>query len=484
MQAFIKSFNKVQADKIYFFLLLALFAGLLLFHIESYPVRKFDEARNAVNALEMYNTGFSFITTCHYSPDHWNTKPPLLIWFQYLFFQLFGIRELSVRIISVLSGFALIPLLIFTRKKLNTSLNLVTVALAIFISIPMVLKSHGFKTGDYDALLTLLMAGYSIFYYLFLKTKSHKYSFLFFISLFLAIMTKGIAALLFLPGLFIYTLIYKKIGQVLKDKKIIIGSLIILCLTIAYYYIRNIYDDGYINMVFQNELGGRFLEVNENHSKKWHYYLWILISENFGLYKILIQLIPFYLFKNRNNKLFNFLFIIVASHIFILSLSQTKLYWYILPSIPLLTLMFGIILEEMSIKPFSKSLVFILLIIPIYSQIQRVANNYNFQDNPQHYYNINFINENTDELIKYNRIFIIEPDYIEHTRFYSEKINIKNKKIFRYKKLEHLEVNQLAIMSEINIKNELENAFEYEIIKAKDHTFFVRIISETKDEKE
>ena len=146
--------------------------------------------------------------------------------------------------------------------------------------------------------------------------------------------------------------------------------------------------------------------------------------------------------------------------------------------------MFGIILEEMSIKPFSKSLVFILLIIPIYSQIQRVANNYNFQDNPQHYYNINFINENTDELIKYNRIFIIEPDYIEHTRFYSEKINIKNKKIFRYKKLEHLEVNQLAIMSEINIKNELENAFEYEIIKAKDHTFFVRIISETKDEKE
>ena len=237
-------------------------------------------------------------------------------------------------------------------------------------------------------------------------------------------------------------------------------------------------------MVFQNELGGRFLEVNENHSKKWHYYLWILISENFGLYKILIQLIPFYLFKNRNNKLFNFLFIIVASHIFILSLSQTKLYLYILPSIPLLTLMFGIILEEMSIKPFSKSLVFILLIIPIYSQIQRVANNYNFQDNPQHYYNINFINENTDELIKYNRIFIIEPDYIEHTRIYSEKINIKNKKIFRYKKLEHLEVNQLAIMSEINIKNELENAFEYEIIKAKDHTFFVRIISETKDEKE
>src|SRR5690348_12772200 len=60
--------------------LLALSALMLLFGYDADPLAAWDESRNANNAIEMVTSGNWLVL--HYGglPDHWNTKPPLLIW--------------------------------------------------------------------------------------------------------------------------------------------------------------------------------------------------------------------------------------------------------------------------------------------------------------------------------------------------------------------------------------------------------------------
>src|SRR3954466_10061413 len=56
------------------FLLFALFSILFMtINLGSAPIQLWDESRLAVNAMEMYLTGLSPITTYDFLPDHWNT---------------------------------------------------------------------------------------------------------------------------------------------------------------------------------------------------------------------------------------------------------------------------------------------------------------------------------------------------------------------------------------------------------------------------
>jgi len=55
---------------------------LLFGHIEKLPLRQYDEARQAINAMEMVQSGNWLVTTYDGEPETWNTKPPLLIGLQ------------------------------------------------------------------------------------------------------------------------------------------------------------------------------------------------------------------------------------------------------------------------------------------------------------------------------------------------------------------------------------------------------------------
>jgi uncharacterized membrane protein len=51
--------------------------------VDSLPIRLFDEAQNAVNALEMSETHNWLVRTYDYQPDTFDCKPPLLSGFIY-----------------------------------------------------------------------------------------------------------------------------------------------------------------------------------------------------------------------------------------------------------------------------------------------------------------------------------------------------------------------------------------------------------------
>ena len=68
-------------------------------HLSRLPIRIWDESRLAINAYEMYRDGGCLVTTFEGKPDHWNTKPPLLIWLQVLAMKAHGVGELAVPVI-------------------------------------------------------------------------------------------------------------------------------------------------------------------------------------------------------------------------------------------------------------------------------------------------------------------------------------------------------------------------------------------------
>ncbi len=87
--------------------LLVLLAGLvLLLRNSTLPIQLWDESRNANNALEMSRNGHVIVTYFNGAPDHWNTKPPLLIWCMALLLRL-GLPPLvAVRLPSIMAATA------------------------------------------------------------------------------------------------------------------------------------------------------------------------------------------------------------------------------------------------------------------------------------------------------------------------------------------------------------------------------------------
>jgi hypothetical protein len=80
----------------------------------------------------------------------------------------------------------------------------------------------------------------------------------------------------------------------LKNKHVYIGFLIPVTVCFVYYYSRELVNPGYLKAVFENELGGRYLNVIEEHKASfWYYYLNFI---DFQLYPIwYLLLIPGFL---------------------------------------------------------------------------------------------------------------------------------------------------------------------------------------------
>ena len=71
------------------YIVLALLVYVPIFgHLNTLPIRIWDESRLATNAYEMLKNGNFIVTYFDGKPDMWNTKPPLLIWLDVLFMKI------------------------------------------------------------------------------------------------------------------------------------------------------------------------------------------------------------------------------------------------------------------------------------------------------------------------------------------------------------------------------------------------------------
>lgn len=341
------NYNRSQVAIAVFVLFCVAIYFPLFLHLDSFTLRIYDEARRGVNALEMLNNGQWLIP--HYSgqPDMWGTKPPVLIWLQVVSFHLFGINTLAVRLPVSVAGLCTVLLLILFAYRHLRNIRFGYLAGLVLLTSSGYVRFHGIRSGDYDGLLTLFTTGMVLVYYVFLKRRQWRYLYITTIFMILACLTKGVTGLFFLPALLLYTIFSKQLMFLLRSRHLYYNIGLFILFVLGYYLLRESQNPGYLQAVWENELGGRFLSTVERHGKDPWYFIRLIATEKFKFWIPLLPLAVFLGWTNREglSPLTKYLLLCILFFLLVISTSQTKLSWYDVPVYPLLALLVAVGIE-------------------------------------------------------------------------------------------------------------------------------------------
>jgi 4-amino-4-deoxy-L-arabinose transferase-like glycosyltransferase len=347
--------NNLTAKPLFWLTLLLPFLCIPIFgHLGEAPLDSWDEARLAVNAHDMLRTGNWLVTTFEYSPDMWNTKPPFMIWMQVLSIRIFGENEFAIRFPSAIAALAtcLIMFWFFTKKYGKPILG--ALACLVLISSEGYVRRHGIRTGDYDSLLTFFTTTFLLFWFLYVDEAKTKYIYVFACAITFASLTKGVQPLIFLPAILAYTIYRRKLPAVLRSPHTYIGLALFAFFVLGYYLLREHYNPGYIKAVYENELGGRFSTVLEEHHGNIWYYTGDLERNGFYFWYVLAALGVITGLGSENDRFIRQLTLWLGTaaltYLLIISKAATKLNWYDIPAIPLLAMLAAISLYSISRK--------------------------------------------------------------------------------------------------------------------------------------
>lgn len=331
-------------------LLILLVCVPLFYHLDALVIRMWDEARLAQNATQMHENGNIWVTYCYHVPDMWNTKPPLMIWLQVCFMHLIGINEWAIRLPAALAALATF-IFIFRLVKSQTRSTLQAMfTVAVLVTTKGYIDLHVVRTGDYDALLILwsTIGGLSLWKY----SEAGKLSSLYTASIAfaLAVFTKGVAGLMFMPAICIYLLLTKQLCSLLKSRHFYLAAALFLLIALLPYFMREHFNPGYLRAVMNNELGGRFLKVKENNSAPWYFYFALLAGRDYIFWFILIPLGIWLGAKERHRisgRLAIYSGLMGIVFLIIISISRTKLSWYDAPIYPYLSIVSAFAIQKL-----------------------------------------------------------------------------------------------------------------------------------------
>lgn len=456
-------------------LILFLVVGALVYfplflHIDVLPLKVYDESRLAVNAVEMLESGNLLVTTFEGKPDMWNTKPPLMIMLQAAFMKLIGINELAVRLPAALAGLATVVLLFFFSRKHFKSVAAGIITVLVLVTTKGYVTEHVTRTGDYDVLLTLFnLAGMLAFYYAIEtenKQRQGKYLLLTAICATFAVLTKSVVGLMFFPAFFVYALIHKKLLLILKNKYLYFSILVFIIPVLSYYLLRETYNPGYLQAIFDNELGGRYLETLEDHKAPFYWYFNEIASRDFTPW---IMLLPFSLVlgltKSAATRRLTILCSLVAlSFLLIISMGQTKLDWYESPVYPILSLlaMFPLLAIYEHFKKY-KIIGFFLMIsvfaAPYWTIVQKSYLPKPAGDGSKY----GLMLRDTEQ---YKKIVIAQLGYNSHVNFYKKMYDSRGQEIIRNHP-EYLSLGDIVLFCEQNVKDIIDKKYEYTSLQEK-----------------
>lgn len=335
----------------------ALTTIVLFFRLGALPVQVWDEARLANNAFEMSTGGLSIVTTYDGRPDHWNTKPPLLIWSMVASIYAFGPNEWSIRFPSAVAGLlTAIIVFWFCAARLGRPSAGFAAVLAILSSPGYVqgtdfwtnpgelLQNHAARSGNYDVTLTLFTTVYLLAGYLALANRNAvhpRWIILCAAGAYLAFLTKTIQGLIFLPALVAYAAYRGHLRRLVASRTMWLCAIIVIVGSAAYYLAREQADPGFIRSAIEFDLL-RYNAVSDGHHGHWSYYLM--------QYRLFPLLIPFLIIgaalalfdDGERRELSKFVLTASVFYLVVISLSATKLWWYAIPLVPLSAVAFAI----------------------------------------------------------------------------------------------------------------------------------------------
>jgi 4-amino-4-deoxy-L-arabinose transferase-like glycosyltransferase len=334
------------ADFGYVAILLLIALAILLFRNSAVPMQIWDESRNANNAIEMSRNGHLLVTYFHGAPDHWNTKPPLLIWCQDLFLHVGLAPLLAVRMPSILAAMTSVMLVFFFCRNYLADRFAGLVAGLTLLSAPLFVGWHAGRTGDYDSFVTLFTLIYGLAFMRYLEEEGRartRWIAVAGLAVALSVLTKGVGGVLALPGLFLYALFRGRVIKLLLDWRLWLVLLGIAAICGGYYDLRDHVDPGYAHSVWMNEFAGRYLSVNEEHQGgPFYYFCTLAIRFEPGFCLLPLAAIPFFRPDRRRRSVVLLCLLVAGALFLVLTKSKTKIFWYITPATPFLALAVGI----------------------------------------------------------------------------------------------------------------------------------------------
>lgn len=459
--------------------------------LDKFTVRMWDEARPAVNALEMTLNGNWFVAYYDGKPDMEYTKPALLIWSIALAMKLFGYNEFALRLPSAISALSTTIIIFwFGKSYFNSLIAGLSSGLVLITSIGFV-GEHVARTGDFDAMLVLWITVYSLSFFTYLHTRSSNrksYLYIAAIAFVLAVLTKGIAGMIPLPGLFIYTIYQKKLGKLFSAPELYYLAVLSVASILSFYLLREYYNPGYLNIVVSYEILSHYTDVLETHSGPVTFYLWELKRKFIPwLYILPIGLIVSQISRNIKIKRFGmFGFFFIGCYLLIISFARTKVPWYDAPVYPIASIIVGLgvseILESllqntpingqfgqrMVVALMMAGLFFIPYVDTVYNKIYKqrgLIYEWSQDTNPQLLYG-DYLKKLAKEMPELKNFSVIrnEDDYNAHLLFYVKVANLDRYFIKLKSSEELLEKNEVIITCDEMIGNNIEERYETTIV--------------------
>lgn len=460
------------------------------------PLMQWDESRRGVNAIEMAEQGSWLVPYYEGKPDQWAAKPALLPALQRVSMGIFGISEWAVRLPVALFAAATICLVWIFAFYLTGSAYIAFASAFILLASPGYIHYHISLTGDYGGLLIffILLTSFSFF----VATegpRSRKTStawWIFGLALALGTLSKSIAAWLFTPALLIYLTIRGKWINTLKDWRPYAAVLLTLTIIGAYYLGREAIDPGYLQAVWKNELGGRYLETLEGHKYPFSYYFEMFFDWKFLPWYVFV---PFaFLLKTENPRLRHgrwLLLLCSLIQILVVSNSSTKLSYYEAPVYPWMAILAGtgiysllvrFLTEDVHIfnREIGRNTTAFLLFLAIWAVPYSLV----FPHKKQQLSPIpeTRIGAFTRELDPYDNYFLCHHGYSAHDIFYVKKLQSEGKHV-RLNAIDYLSPGDSLILCESQDWDRLDKWFTWELIHGKERQCaLVRMVQKIKEQ--
>ncbi|WP_114228134.1 MULTISPECIES: ArnT family glycosyltransferase [Sphingomonas] len=339
-----------MADWLWVLLFLALAAAFLFVDPRTAPLALQDEARNANNALEMYLTGPSLVTTFGFQPDLWNTKPPMLIWLMDLSMTLFGPSEWSMRLPSALAALGtLLASVLFTRRTTG-SLAVALTAGGMLLLSPGFFGEHGARTADFDALLTLFvtLALQRLFFAVHQARPSVASLLLIGALVAAGALTKSIAAFIPMVGVVFYLIAIGRFGRVLRQTpRFALAAATAVIPLVVFYVLRERAAPGYVAAALTNDLAGRFSQSLNVPSTPLFYLTSLPVGWFIAGPFLVAAPLAFSKLPSRAKLLFFYALAIAGFSLLVLSTATNRALQYALPVFPWLAIIAALSLRHL-----------------------------------------------------------------------------------------------------------------------------------------
>jgi 4-amino-4-deoxy-L-arabinose transferase-like glycosyltransferase len=340
---------------------LLIYAFPVFYKLDKIPMYRWDESLYAHAAFELAYYGKDLKQWDDYfftGQPNYNTKPPLVFWFQSGFMKIFGYdSKLALRLHSALAAMLTFLLLIYFTQTEFKNILLGLISGMVLVTTHGYLAFHVVRTGDMDSLLIFFTTLMVLFFYKYLKYFDDKKSrnrnlAVFTFALIGGVMTKTSAAFFFLPALLVYAIYKKRLLNILRLRSTYVAIAAFITVIGGYYFIKELATPGTLKHIWEHDLGGRFFTTIHWASHPFYFYIQYLFTSDHTpwIFFIPLSILLFFFIKDEELKDFMvFAAICLVVYLVVISSANTKITWYMSQIYPLFAFIAGFGIYQMLI---------------------------------------------------------------------------------------------------------------------------------------